>query len=65
MLSQFHRLPGVPSVNFGLDAINGTAEILSPEDYMGLPEDSPDAKDPPLHRVMEKKLGITPKFPAA
>ena len=60
-LSQFHRLPGLPCVNFGLDALSGDADMLKVEDYMGLPEQNPDAPEINMHRAMEKKLKITPR----
>lgn len=63
ILSQFHRLPGLPSSFLGLSALSRRDEKFDVEDYMGLPEDSPYEPEQGAHEIMEKRLGITAKRP--
>ncbi len=58
ILSQFHRLPGLPSSQLGLNSLSFRDETIDVEDYMGRPEDSPFMPDLTTHDVMEKRLGI-------
>lgn len=50
------RLPCLPSSNFARDILNGTDELILPEDVFGLKEDSEVMGDP--HLMMEHKLGL-------
>ena len=52
------RLPCLPSSNLAKDILNGTDDILLPEDVFGFKEDSEVMGDP--HLMMEHKLGLAP-----
>mmetsp|Transcript_28315 Transcript_28315/g.52136 ORF Transcript_28315/g.52136 Transcript_28315/m.52136 type:complete len:112 (-) Transcript_28315:170-505(-) len=39
ILSKFHRLPGIPSSNLGLEVLNGDLDDFTFESFIGLPED--------------------------
>ena len=58
ILSQFHRLPGLPSSYLGLSTLTKQNETFDFDDYLGLPEDSPFMPVQNAHQVMEKRLGI-------
>lgn len=62
-LSQFHRLPGLPSSRLGLETLSFRDETIDVEDYMGRPEDSPFMPEFTTHEIMEKRLGINPPQP--
>jgi len=57
ILSQVHRLPGLPSHNVGLETILGRDETIDFEDYLGAPEFAEHEID--SRAVLERQLGIT------
>lgn len=69
ILAQFHRLPGLPSSGVALDVLRGRDADLDFDDYLNLPEHSPELPGGDMdalgstHDVMEKTLGIAPKAP--
>ncbi|KAJ8751891.1 hypothetical protein K2173_026103 [Erythroxylum novogranatense] len=64
ILSRFQRPPGpISSSMLGLEAITGTLENFSVEDYMLDPRDSEALRPADLHHGMEVRLGIS-KGPA-
>ena len=50
------RLPCLPSSNLAKDILNGTDDIILPEDVFGTPENCEVMGDP--HLMMEHKLGL-------
>ncbi len=63
ILSQFHRLPGLPSSHLGLSVLTGRDENFDVEDFMGRPEDSPYMPEHTAHEIMEKRLGLQSRRP--
>lgn len=69
VLSQFHRLPGLPSSGIALERLSGRDTDIGFEDYLNLPSDSPEAPGGgwdtmgETHDAMERALGIAPKAP--
>jgi len=57
LLSQFHRLPGIPSSFSGLETYSGRDETIRFEDWLGEPEFSPQYMSN-FHATMEHKLGM-------
>lgn len=58
VLSQFHRLPGLPSSFLGLSTLLNRDETIDVEDFMDKPEDSPYMPVHSAHEIMETRLGI-------
>lgn len=52
------RLPCLPSSNLAKDILNGTDDMIFPEDVFGFKEDSEAMGDP--HLMMEHRLGLKP-----
>ena len=52
------RLPCLPSSNLAKDILNGTDDMILPEDVFGFKEDSEVMGDP--HLMMEHRLGLKP-----
>lgn len=69
ILAQFHRLPGLPSSDVALDVLRGKDTDLDYEDYLNLPENSPELPGGDMdrlgatHEAMERALRIAPKAP--
>lgn len=63
VLSQFHRLPGLPSSRLGLEALAHRDESIGFEDFLNRPDESPDMPSVDAHDIMEKQLGIQVKRP--
>lgn len=63
ILSQFHRLPGLPSSFTGLNSLSGRDERIDFDDIFNLPEESPYVPQMDTHEIMEKRLGIEAKRP--
>lgn len=58
MLSQCHRLPGLPSSFVGLDSYTGRDEKLDFEDFLNLPQDAPDMPRDQPRDILERTLRI-------
>lgn len=57
LLSQFHRLPGIPSSFAGLENFTGDDQTLKFEDWLGEPDMSPQYLAN-FHETMEHKLNF-------
>mmetsp|Transcript_16464 Transcript_16464/g.33595 ORF Transcript_16464/g.33595 Transcript_16464/m.33595 type:complete len:91 (+) Transcript_16464:576-848(+) len=62
MLRQFHRLPGFESSFVGLDDLDGKGEMITLDDYLGIPWEQPNVAFD-LRAEMEAKLGMKPFEP--
>ncbi|GAX76396.1 hypothetical protein CEUSTIGMA_g3841.t1 [Chlamydomonas eustigma] len=60
ILSQFGRLPGLPSSKLGLEALTGELDEFSFNSYLGLPENL-DAVPVDMHSQMEQALRLGTK----
>merc|ERR1719197_402785 len=54
------RLPGLPSSRLGLDALTGRLDRFTEADYLADPAES-ELTPPPMHAVMEQRLGLGTK----
>lgn len=66
VLSQFHRLPGLPSSGIALEILRGKDADMDFDDYLNLPQDSPDGQVDTLgatHEALERATGMAPKAP--
>ena len=57
---QSKRLPGMPTSNLAAETILGRDETIDFEDYLGMPQDSPDAAVD-MRALLEKKYGLLPR----
>jgi proteasome maturation protein len=57
-LSRPLRLPGLPSTLPGLETIMGKDETVDFEDFLGLPQESPEEPRFSVHEAMEIKYGL-------
>mmetsp|Transcript_55478 Transcript_55478/g.147432 ORF Transcript_55478/g.147432 Transcript_55478/m.147432 type:complete len:151 (-) Transcript_55478:62-514(-) len=62
LMSQFQRLPGLPSSMMGLETVLGLDTTIEWEDVFNREEDAPMPRTVgpnfPVHRVMEKRLNM-------
>lgn len=58
MLSQCQRLPGLPSSYAGLHSLTGRDEKFDFEDFINLPQDSPDIPEKTPRQQLESILGV-------
>ncbi|KAA8493581.1 Proteasome maturation protein-like [Porphyridium purpureum] len=58
IVSQFHRLPGLPSSHLALEFLNNTDLKIDFADYMNLPSERPDLPVIGMHEQMEKAIGM-------
>lgn len=56
LLSQFQRLPGLPSSLSGLKTVMDMDETIEFEDYLNLEENDPMDRVGPLHAVMQARF---------
>jgi len=59
-VSQFGRLPGLPSSNLALELIQGRDQTIEFEDYLNSPADAPEFNRASLHTIMEARIGMLP-----
>ncbi|GMH14220.1 hypothetical protein Nepgr_016061 [Nepenthes gracilis] len=60
ILSRFQRPPGaIPSSMLGLDALTGSLDDITFEDYLIDPHDSEAFQKPDMHHGMEVRLGLS------
>ncbi|GJN22482.1 hypothetical protein PR202_gb10047 [Eleusine coracana subsp. coracana] len=60
ILSRFQRPPGaLPSSMLGYEALTGSLDDFGFEDYLNMPQDSDNFRQPDMHHGMEVRLGLS------
>ncbi|WVZ66765.1 hypothetical protein U9M48_015946 [Paspalum notatum var. saurae] len=60
ILSRFQRPPGaLPSSMLGYEALTGSLDDFGFEDYLNMPQDSDNFRQPDMHHGMEVRFGLS------